>query len=196
MILKLPTIRPSHITKHLVRNSPTNMKAVVYRGKQAVVEERAVPKLRDDYLLVKVAAVALNPTDWKHVAGEMAAQGGIIGCDFSGSVEEVGSAVTKSWSKGDKIMGVVHGGNFVQPDDGSFAEYIVAKGDIQIKKPENLTFEQAATLPLGAFTVGQGLYQQALKLNLPTDPVKTKEYVLIYGGSTATGALGIQYARL
>lgn len=173
------------------------MKAVVYRGKQAVVEgDRPIPKLRDDYLLVKVAAVALNPTDWKHVAGDMAAEGGLIGCDFSGYVEEVGSAVTKSWSKGDRVMGVAHGGNFVQPDDGSFAEYIVAKGDVQIKMPDGLTFEQAATVPLGAFTVGQGLYQQALKLNLPTDPVKTGEYVLIYGGSTATGALGVQYATL
>lgn len=172
------------------------MKAVVHRSKQAVVEDRAVPKLRDDYLLVKVVAVALNPTDWKHVAGGMAAEGGLIGCDFSGIVEEVGSAVTKPWSKGDKIMGVAHGGNFVQPDDGAFAEYIVAKGDVQIKKPDTLSFEQAATVPLGATTVGQGLYQKALKLNLPTDPIKEKTYVLIYAGSTATGALAIQYATL
>ncbi|KIW13878.1 hypothetical protein PV08_06659 [Exophiala spinifera] len=172
------------------------MKAVVYRGKKAVVEDRPVPKLRDDYLLIKVNAVALNPTDWKHVENQMPAEGGIIGCDFSGTVEEVGSAVTKPWSKGDKIMGVAHGGNYVQPEDGAFAEYIVAKGDVQMKKPDRLTFEQAATVPLGSVTVGQGLYQKALELNLPTDPVKTKEYVLIYGGSTATGSLGIQYAKL
>ncbi|KAK7897135.1 hypothetical protein LTR67_005024 [Exophiala xenobiotica] len=172
------------------------MKAVVYRSKQAVVEDRPVPKLRDDYVLVKVKAVALNPTDWKHVAGEMPAEGGIVGCDFAGVVEDVGSAVTKAWSKGDKIMGVAHGGNFVQPDDGAFAEYIVAKGDVQIKKPDNLSFEQAATVPLGATTVGQGLYQKALRLNLPTDPIKNKTYVLIYAGSTATGALAIQYATL
>ncbi|OCT48175.1 Protein TOXD [Cladophialophora carrionii] len=173
------------------------MKAVVIKGKEATVDrDRPTPKLRDDYILVKTAAVALNPTDWKHVAFGLGAQGGLVGCDFSGTVEEVGSAVTKSWSKGDRVAGVAHGGNFVQPDDGAFAEYVLAKGDIQIKIPDSLSFEAAATLPLGTTTVMQGLFQKALKLNWPTDPIKEKTYVLIYGGSTATGALGIQFANL
>lgn len=173
------------------------MKAIIYDGRQAVLQRnRPLPKLRDDYILIKVAAVALNPTDWKHVAGARAAPGGILGCDFSGVVQEVGPAVTKAWSKGDHVMGVAHGGNLVEPDDGAFAEYIVAKGDIQIKKPPHLSFEQACTAPLGATTVGQGLYQKALGLAWPTDPVKKKTDVLIFGGSTATGALGIQYAKL
>jgi NADPH:quinone reductase-like Zn-dependent oxidoreductase len=173
------------------------MKAVVNRNKQPVLEKnRPAPKLRDDYLLVKVKAVALNPTDWKHAAFGLAAEDGLLGCDFSGIVEEVGPKVTKQWAKGDAILGVAHGGNAIQPEDGAFAEYIVAKGDVQIKKPDNLSFEQAATLSLGATTVGQGLYQKALKLALPTDPITKKEYVLIYGGSTATGALGVQYAKL
>ena len=174
-----------------------NMKAVVIQGKDARVErDRPIPKLRDDYLLVKTVAVALNPTDWKHIAGGLAADGGLSGCDFSGIVEEVGSAVTKPWKKGDAIAGVAHGGNYVEPEDGAFAEYVVAKGDVQMKKPESLSFEAAATVPLGASTVGQGLYQKALKLNLPTDPVKEKTFVLIYGGSSATGSLAIQYAKL
>ncbi|KAI1613293.1 zinc-binding oxidoreductase alcohol dehydrogenase [Exophiala viscosa] len=175
----------------------STMKAVVNRNKEPVLQKsRPVPKLRDDYLLVKVKAVALNPTDWKHAAFGLARENGLLGCDFSGTVEEVGSKVTKSWSKGDAIMGVAHGGNASQTEDGAFAEYIVAKGDVQIKKPDSLSFEAASTLPLGATTVGQGLYQKALKLKLPTDPVKDKEYVLIYGGSTATGALAVQYATL
>lgn len=173
------------------------MKAIVIRGQEASVErDRPVPKLRDDYILVKTVAVALNPTDWKHIAFGLAADGGLAGCDFSGVVEEVGPAVTKSWAKGDRVAGVAHGGNASQPEDGAFAEYIVAKGDVQIKIPDSLSFEEAATITLGATTVAQGLFQQALKLNLPTDPVKEKTYVLIYGGSSATGALGIQYAKL
>ncbi|EXJ54613.1 hypothetical protein A1O7_09954 [Cladophialophora yegresii CBS 114405] len=174
------------------------MKAVVIKGKEAYVDrDRPTPALRDDYILVKTAAVALNPTDWKHVAFGLGAQGGLVGCDFSGTVEEVGSAVTKSWSKGDRVAGVAHGGNFVQPDDGAFAEYVLAKGDIQMKMPDSLSFEAAATLPLGTTTVMQGLFQKALKLNWPTDPIKgEKTYVLIYAGSTATGALGIQFANL
>jgi len=173
------------------------MKAIVIHGKDARVErDRPLPKLRDDYLLVKTVAVALNPTDWKHIAGGIAADGGLSGCDFSGVVEEVGPAVTKPWKKGDRICGVAHGGNLVQPEDGAFAEYIVAKGDLQLKIPEGMNFEQASTIALGSTTVGQGLYQKALKLNLPTDPVKEKTFVLIYGGSSATGALGVQYAKL
>lgn len=173
------------------------MKAIVIKGKEAYVDSnRPNPKLRDDYILVKTAAIALNPTDWKHAAFGLAADGCLSGCDFSGTVEEVGPAVTKSFSKGDRIAGVAHGGNAIQPEDGAFAEYVVAKGDVQIKIPDSMTFEEAATLSLGTTTVMQGLYQKALKLNWPTDPIKEKTYVLIYGGSSATGALGIQFAHL
>lgn len=176
------------------------MKAVVIRGTEARVErDRALPKLRDDYVLVKTEAVALNPTDWKHVTFGLGADGALVGCDFSGVVQEVGPAVTKAWRIGDRICGVVHGGNSYQLEDGAFAEYIVAKGDIQLRIPDNMTFTQAATIGLGATTVGQGLYQQALKLPLPsTSSPQGREgpNILIYGGSTATGALGIQYARL
>ncbi|EXJ83209.1 hypothetical protein A1O1_06828 [Capronia coronata CBS 617.96] len=173
------------------------MKAVVAQNKEPVlVTDRPKPQLRDDYLLIKVVAVALNPTDWKHATFGLAKDGCLLGCDFAGIVEEVGPAVTKPWAKGDRICGVAHGGNALQPEDGAFAEYIVAKGDIQMKIPDDLPFEKAATVSLGATTVGQGLFQKALKLNLPTEPVGDKTFVLIYGGSSATGALGIQYAKL
>jgi NADPH:quinone reductase-like Zn-dependent oxidoreductase len=54
--------------------------------------------------------------------------------------------------------------------------------DLQMHIPKDLSFEEASTVSLGAITVGQGLYQKALKLALPTEPIKSKEYVLIYGG--------------
>jgi NADPH:quinone reductase-like Zn-dependent oxidoreductase len=175
------------------------MKAIVLHNKKAVlVNNRALPKLRDDYMLVKTVAVALNPTDWKHVAGIFsgAPEGGTIGCDYAGIVEKVGKAVTKPFKKGDRIAGCAHGGNPNQVEDGAFAEYIMVKGDVQMKIPDSLSFEKASTIGLGAATVGQGLYEKALGLNLPTNPVKEKTDVLIYGGSTATGTLGIQYAKL
>ena len=173
------------------------MKAVVIKGTDAqFVKDRSLPKLRPDYVLVKPYAVALNPTDWKHVSFQRAKDGALIGCDYAGVVEEVGSSVTKTWRKGDRICGCVHGSNLVNEEDGAFAEYIVAKGDLQMKVPMELDFEKAATVSLGAITVGQGLYQKSLKLNLPTDPIRTQEYVLIYGGGTATGGLAIQYANL
>ncbi|PCH01844.1 Polyketide synthase, enoylreductase [Penicillium occitanis (nom. inval.)] len=173
------------------------MKAIIAQNKApTLVTDRPVPKLRDDYILVKPVAVALNPTDWKHAAFGLSAEGGLLGCDFAGIIEEVGSKVAKKWKKGERIAGVAHGGNLVQPEDGAFAEHILAKGDIQVRIPDSLSFEDASTLTLGVTTVMQGLYQKALKLNLPDNPVKGDVPVLIYGGSTATGALAIQYAKL
>lgn len=173
------------------------MSAVVIKGKEAqLVHDRPLPKLRDDYVLVKTRAVALNPTDWKHIEYGRAKDDALVGCDFAGVVEEVGKAVSKPWRKGDSICGVVHGSNLVNGEDGAFAEYIVAKGDVQMRKPDTLPDEKAATIPLGAITVGQGLYQKCLGLNLPTNPVQNKEYVLIYGGGTSVGGLAIQFAKL
>ena len=173
------------------------MKAVVIEGKEAkLVHNRPPPKLRDDYVLVKTYAVALNPTDWKHVAYGRAKDGALVGCDYAGVVEEVGSAVTKAWKKGDRICGVTHGSNLVNTEDGAFAEFIVAKGDVQMRIPEHLGDEEAATVSLGAITAGQGLYQKSLGLRLPTSLERRREYVLIYGGGTSTGGLAIQYAKL
>lgn len=68
--------------------------------------------------------------------------------------------------------------------------YCVAKGDIQYKIPDNTTDEEAATLGVGINTVGQGLYQ-SLELPLPGSG-KAGIWLLVYGGSTATGSLAIQ----
>jgi NADPH:quinone reductase-like Zn-dependent oxidoreductase len=174
----------------------TTQKAVIIASpkQEGLVNDWPIPVLRDDYILVKTVAVALNPTDWKHVAF-IAPEGVLLGCDYAGIVEEVGKDVKKQFKKGDRVCGLVHGANSVQPADGTFAEYIVAKGDIQIHIPDNLSFQEAATLGIGITTVGQSLYQ-SLKLALPAEPIKMPVPILIYGGSTATGMLAIQFAKL
>jgi len=165
--------------------------------KEAVKASVPIPKLRDDYILIKVTAVALNPTDWKHVDYMNLSKGVKIGCDYAGIVEEVGSKVTKPFKKGDRIAGFVHGGNEVYHEDGAFSNYITAKGDIQIKIPDNVSFEEASTLGVGISTVGQALYQ-SLGLPLPHEAKSssTKTPLLIYAASTATGALAVQFAVL
>ena len=159
---------------------PKTMKAILINGNTARVASTSVPKVRPTYVLCKVDSIALNPTDWKHIQGERAAKNGISGCDFSGTVVEVGPQVTKSLKAGDRVAGTTHGANYSQSEDGCFSEYCVAKGDLLVKLPDSLSFEAASTFPLGVSTVGQGLFQKALKLNLPTNPVKTAEPVLIY----------------
>ncbi len=88
-----------------------------------------------------------------------------------------------------------HGANRLQLEHGAFAGTIVAKGDIQMRTPEKMTDEEAATLGVGIATVGQGLYQ-SLQLPLPTRPAKEAFPVLFYGGSTAPGTLAIQFAKM
>lgn len=173
----------------------TQKAVVIVAPQQAdLVSDRPLPTLRDDYILVKTEAVALNPTDWKHIAF-LAAPGCLAGCDYAGVVQEVGKAVQKPFRKGDRIAGVAHGGNVLQHEDGAFAEYVIVKGDVQMRIPDTLSLQQAAALGVGIVTVGQGLYQ-SLKLALPTTPLATPEPLLIYGGSTATGTLAIQFAKL
>ncbi|KAL2812273.1 chaperonin 10-like protein [Aspergillus granulosus] len=179
---------------------PTKMttKAIVYveRGK-AVIQQVPIPKLRDDYILVKVNAVGINPADWKGIDFGVGDAGSRIGCDYAGVVEEVGPKVQKAFKKGDRISGMVHGCDRTQVENGAFANYIVAKGDVQTKIPDNFSDEDAATLGISVSTVGQGLYK-TLGLPFPTESTKENglQYILIHGGSTATGIYGIQFARL
>lgn len=77
-------------------------------GEAKLVEHVPMPSLRDDFIIVKTRYVALNPTDTLHV-DYLPSPGAIVGCDYSGVVEEVGKAVTNGLRKGDRVAGFVHG---------------------------------------------------------------------------------------
>lgn len=127
----------------------------------------------------------------------MASPNATVGCDYAGTVVSIGPDVTKPFKKGDRVAGMCHGVNALQAEDGAFGEYCRAKGDVQIKIPDGVSDEEAATLGVGVATVGQGLYQ-SLGLPMPDEAKKggEKEAVLVYGGSTSTGMFAIQYAKL
>ncbi|KAF4625591.1 hypothetical protein G7Y89_g12576 [Cudoniella acicularis] len=172
---------------------------------KAGVKPIPIPTLRPDYILVKTIAVALNPTDWQTVDENFTfeAKQTLLGCDAAGIVVEVGENVTKDFKPGDRVAGMAHGGNDVQPEDGTFANFILLKGDITIRIPDNISFEEASTLSGGIATVALCLYRD-LEYPLPTfplakSPAKSNEdshFLFIYGGSTATGTLAIQFAKL
>ncbi|KAL1862211.1 hypothetical protein Plec18170_001036 [Paecilomyces lecythidis] len=164
------------------------------RGK-ATIKTVPLPKLRDNYLLIRTTAVAINPTDWKHIEFGTGPPGSKVGCDYAGVIEEVGPNVVKPFKKGDRVAGFAHGANQSQLEDGAFGEYNVVKEGLAIVIPKNLSDVEAATIGLGLATVGQGLYQ-SLQLPFPTEPIKETQYILIYGGATATGMLGVQFAKL
>ena len=167
-------------------------------GKAAFVNARRLPRHRPGYLLVDVKAVALNPTDWKHIDRHNS-EGGLCGCDYAGIVAETGQGYTKDWKTGDRIAGLAHGGNQLELEDGAFAQVVAVKADIAFRIPDHITFEQASTLGVGMTTVGQGLFYQ-MGLKWPSGPSSsisaTDDIILVYGGSSATGALGIQFLKL
>jgi NADPH:quinone reductase-like Zn-dependent oxidoreductase len=84
-------------------------KALVYvEDTKVAVQDAPKPQLRDGYVLVKVRAVGLNPTDWKAI-NHGGVVGARVGCDYAGVVEEVGNNLGRPFKKGDRIAGIVHG---------------------------------------------------------------------------------------
>lgn len=145
-----------------------------------------------DNIIVKVIAVALNPTDWRSLAYGTPSTSGM---DFSGIIVEVGPDVTNGLKKGDSVFGIVHGSNPLHPENGAFSEYVMTRQGLLLRIPDGQSFEEAASGGVGLVTVGQGLYQE-MGLPWPNAPLKEKQPILIWGGSSATGALGIQFAKL
>ncbi|EHL01476.1 putative protein TOXD [Glarea lozoyensis 74030] len=182
--------------------SPINHGVVKLAVGEAKLSTIPIPKIRDGYLLVKTAAVALNPTDWQTVDEENPPSTPplLLGCDAAGVVVEVGKGINKPWKKGDRIACIAHGGNEVEPTDGSFAEYILMKGDIGIHLPDHVSFEQGAAIASGINTAALSMYSpKTLGFQVPTFPIQQssgeEKFVLIYGGSSASGTIAIQFAK-
>lgn len=102
----------------------------------------------------------------------------------------------KDLKLGERITSFSHGSSHLDHEKGAFCDYVLVPGDNVARIPDSLSFEDASTLSVGLITVGQAMYQ-SLKLPEPgsADPGEKKS-VLIYGGSTATGTIAIQFAKL
>lgn len=91
-------------------------------------------------------------------------------------------------------------GNDANPENGAFARYIITKGDLAMHIPETVGWEEAATVGVAISTVGLALYK-ILALPLPCTGADRQGMddgasILIYGGSTATGTIAIQFAKM
>jgi NADPH:quinone reductase-like Zn-dependent oxidoreductase len=169
----------------------TMMKALVrhrYGGPGVVqVEEVERPALEDDRVLVRVRASSLNKADWHELRGwprvlRPLTRGGVLrpkspllGRDFAGVVENVGKEVS-DLAPGDQVFGV---------RSGAFAEYVSALN--VVRKPANVTFEEAATMGIAGLTALQGLRDHA--------GLQPGERVLINGASGGVGSLAVQIAK-
>ncbi|BGP28536.1 Zinc-binding oxidoreductase alcohol dehydrogenase [Rhodotorula toruloides] len=174
-------------------------KVVVVPAKgKTEIRDVPIPEPGPGEVVVKTRAIALNPTD-SHTAlylysrDFLAPDDSWLGCDFAGTVEKLGSGVS-NLKQGDRVAAFVHGGQW--EGEGSFAEYVKAQATLVWKVPDNVSDEEAAAAGgIGPWTAIQALYMR-LKLNLPSNPTKNAEPILIWGGSTSVGLYALQLLKL
>ena len=171
------------------------MKAIVYTeyGSPEVLHLKEVekPAPRDNEVLVKIHASSANPADWHLMRAEpflarfenglLKPKNTKLGADVAGHVEEVGTNVTQ-FHAGDEVFG-----SMPLNELGGFAEYVCANEDALALKPAGLTFEQAAAVPLAAFTALQGLRDKG--------QIQPGQKVLINGASGGVGTFAVQIAK-
>ncbi len=147
------------------------------------------PEVSGHDILVKIKAVSVNPVDTKVRAnGEEEQEPKILGYDASGIVESVGSDVSL-FQEGDEVY---YAGSISRP--GSNSEYQLVDERIAAKKPENLSFNEAAALPLTTLTAWEALFE---RLNIPADASANQgKTILIIGASGGVGSMAVQLADL
>jgi len=170
------------------------------QGAFKINNEWPIPKPGAGEVLVKIHSTALNPVDWKiqklgYFISDFPA---VLGTDSAGVVEEVGEGVT-TFKKGDKVF---HQGYFTN-NTATFQQYTVVPAEIVAKIPDNISFDQAASIPLGLATAAVGFYHSNEKngagLDAPWEGAEGKyqgQGVLIFGGSSSVGQYAIQLAKL
>jgi NADPH:quinone reductase-like Zn-dependent oxidoreductase len=166
------------------------MKALVrhrYGGPEVLrLEDVEKPVLEDDRVLVRVRASSINKADWHQlrgwprsmrplIGGTLRPKDSQIGTDFAGVVEAVGKDVT-DLAPGDEVFG---------GRSGAFAEYVSAIN--VVRKPANVTFEEAATMGIAGLTALQGLRDHGR--------LQPGERVLVNGASGGVGTLTVQIAK-
>jgi NADPH:quinone reductase-like Zn-dependent oxidoreductase len=159
-------------------------------GSADILELREVnrPSPKDNQLLLKVCAASVNPLDWHILRGEpfmvrlmgfglLKPKHRILGADMAGRVEVIGNNVTQ-FKVGDEVFGSSLGG---------FAEYACLGENTAAHKPTNLTFEQAATVPVAGLTALQALRKHG--------QIQDGQHVLINGASGGVGTFAVQIAK-
>lgn len=151
------------------------------------LRDTAEPAIGDDQVLVRVRAAGVDPGVWhlttglpyltRLAFGLRAPRNAVRGMDLSGVVERVGPAVT-TLAAGDEVFGV---------GDGTFAEFAAVRADRLAAKPPNVTFEEAAAVPVSGMTALQGLCQAGR--------LRAGQRVLVFGAGGGVGSFAVQIAR-
>src|SRR5216110_2407706 len=172
-------------------------------GNEEVVELAEVerPKPGENQVLVKVQAAAVNPVDWKIRDGLGKLFGLklplILGCEVAGTVEAVGSGGPSSpRDESVRSAGRTGSSDFAVSDDvygylgaysGGYAEYVAAPASEFVRKPKQIDFNTAASVPVAALTAWQGIFDHG--------KLASGQRILITGASGAVGSMGVQLAK-
>ncbi|KAJ9121300.1 hypothetical protein QFC24_004636 [Naganishia onofrii] len=208
MPLDLPGSHPIQPPSKMSTQIPTTMKALVQHEteKRAEVKDHPVPKLDKNEVLVKIAYVSQNPTDWKHSAF-LSPPNVIIGCDYSGTIVKLGDDLKNNdWKVGDHVAGVVHGGKF--EDKGSFAEAENQPSGARVQSLpsrgrrmplESLSFgfaEAAVVRPRCARAKRESVSTEAVgreSVSLPPRGRRMPPEPLAFGCTEASGRVSVSY---
>ncbi|QHO43471.1 2-methylene-furan-3-one reductase isoform X2 [Arachis hypogaea] len=174
---------------------PSHIKAWVY-NEYGNIEETlkldsniALPQLKDDQVLIKVVAAALNPVDYKRALGFFKDSDSPFptapGYDVAGVVVKVGSKV-KKFKVGDEVYGDINENAGNPKAIGTLAEYTSAEEKVLAHKPSNLSFIEASSLPLAIITAYQGIERAQFS---------SGKSILVLGGAGGVGSLVIQLAK-
>jgi NADPH:quinone reductase-like Zn-dependent oxidoreductase len=149
------------------------------------IAEVEQPKPDAGEVLVKVKAAAVNPVDWKirEGLGELFGLRPplILGCEVAGTVETVGDNV-KDFAPGDDVYG------YLSAYSGGYAEYVAAPASEFARKPKQIDFDTAASVPVGALTARQGIFDHG--------KLASRQSILITGASGAVGSMAVQLAKV
>src|SRR5216684_1324699 len=161
------------------------MKAVrlLEYGGQLVFNDEPTPTIARDEILVKVKSTAINHLDLVEASGSLNQilpidLPWIPGHEFSGVVEQIGSDVA-AWAEGDVVFGTTTG-------VGAYAEYVAVKAAAIARKPSNLSYEEAASVPVASQTAWQGMFTHG--------HLEKGQTILVHGGAGAVGAYAVQLA--
>jgi NADPH:quinone reductase-like Zn-dependent oxidoreductase len=157
-------------------------------GAPSVLHEETIarPEPGEGEMLVRVRAASVNPVDYKMRSGKYpsAKKENLplsLGRDLAGDVEGVGHGFTE-FRPGDAVFGMLG------RDRGAYAEYVLVKANEAAPKPQNLSYVEAAAVPLAGLTAWQGLFEHG--------KLKAGQRVLIHGGAGGVGHLAIQFAAI
>ncbi|XP_057980771.1 2-methylene-furan-3-one reductase-like [Malania oleifera] len=172
---------------------PSEMKACVYSEYGNVLKldpALPLPQVKDDQVLIKVVAAALNPVDFKRMLGYFKATDSspptVPGYDVAGVVVKVGSLV-KKFKEGDEAYGDINEKALENPKRyGTLAEYTAAEEGLLALKPKNLSFVEAASLPVALETAYEGLQRCGFS---------AAQSILVLGGAGGVGTHVIQLAK-